>query len=261
MKSLTMILAACAASSVMAITGSITTENATSKGTIKWSARNKAYVIQQGKIETTIPLADVVEMEIEKPENFDSLVATVGKGQGASVIPALKKIVDEYAHLQWDKAAGRWLAEAYITAGNADEALKACQAIIMTDEVAAYKGELAPAYWKALLAKGQNSKLESALKKAASSGDRFSSGAALNMRGDIILKNGNDTNDAHKQALTDGYLRVALLYTDAGVAAQLRPEALYKAAKSFEKLGQSGRADLFRTELKQKYPTSIWATK
>ena len=81
------------------------------------------------------------------------------------------------------------------------------------------------------------------------------------LRGDIILKAGNESNDAAKKALTDGYLRVVYLYNDAGVAARLQPEALYKAAHCFEKLGQSGRADSMRTTLKKSYASSPWAAK
>ena len=77
----------------------------------------------------------------------------------------------------------------------------------------------------------------------------------------MILKEGGESNDAAKKALTDGYLRVVFLYTDDEVADRLRPEALYKAAHCFDKLGQSGRADAMRTELKQNYAASPWAAR
>ena len=259
------IIALCAVAALAApgaVTGTLTLENGdVQKGAIRWSAREKAYVMTKGKVEQQFKETDVAEIDIEKPDAFDAAVAQVAKGQGAAAIPTLQKIVKEYAHLQWDKVAGRYLAEAYIAAGKAEDALKTCQGIISGEPTAANKGELAPAYWNALLALNKTSALEAALSKAAKSGDRFSSGAALILRGDIILKAGNESNDAAKKALTDGYLRVVYLYNDAGVAARLQPEALYKAAHCFEKLGQSGRADSMRTTLKKSYASSPWAAK
>jgi hypothetical protein len=94
--------------------------------------------------------------------------------------------------------------------------------------------------------------------KAAATGDRYSSGAALIGRGDIILA-GGESADSLRAALVDGYLRVALMYTDGKIAEQLRPEALAKSAQCFEKIGQAGRADQMRGELKRLYPNSPWA--
>ncbi len=244
------------------IVGSITTESGeTTKGQIRWSARDKAYVVTRGSIELQVKATDVAEIDIAKPAGWDQIVAQVQKGQGAAAVAPLTKIVKEYAHLEWDRAAARYLTEAHLAAGNPEKALSAAKDVIDGEKTAAYKGELAPAYWAALLALNRTSTLEDALAKAAASGDRYSSGAALNMRGDMLFKAGGETADAAKKALSDGYLRVVLLYTDASVAPQLRPEALYKAAKCFEKLGQSGRADAYRTELKKLYASSPWAAK
>ena len=53
-------------------------------------------------------------------------------------------------------------------------------------------------------------------------------------------------------------MRVVTLYT---AITDAQPEALYKAAKCFEKLGQSARADQMKTILKDKYGQSEWAHK
>lgn len=258
----TVMMALAVSATFGAITGTITTEGGESlKGAIRWSARDKAYAVAKGNTEIQVKPGDVAELSIDKPAGYDTAVAKVQKGQGAAAIDDLQKIVKEYQRLQWDKIAGRYLAEAYVAAGKPDESLKACEAIIRDDASAAYKGALAPAYWGALLALGRQSKLESALEKAAKSGDRFSMGAALILRGDIAMKEGKESNEAAKKALIDGYLRVVLMYNDPEVGAQLLPEALYKAAHCFEKLGQSGRADSMRTQLKQNYASSHWASK
>ena len=266
-RSLIMMFAAASAIAAVAapagISGSITTESGdTTKGLIRWSARDKAYAITtKGGMELQVKATDVAEIDIAKPAGWDQNVAQVEKGQGAAAVAPLSKIVKEYAHLEWDRAAARYLTEAYLAAGNAEKALAAAKEVIDGEKSAAYKGELAPAYWDALLALNRTSTLEEVLGKAAASGDRYSSGMALVKRGDLIFKAGGESSDAAKKALTDGYLRAALLYTDAAVASKVRPEALYKAAKCFEKLGQSGRADSFRTELKKLYAASPWAAK
>ena len=244
------------------VKGKVTLENGDAySGDVRWSARDKAYVVTKGKLETQYKAAEVAKIDIAKPAAFDAAVAQVAKGQAAAAIPALQKIVKDYSHLQWDKTAGRYLAEAYVAAEKPSEALKVCQGIIDGEPSAAYKGDLAPAYWSALLSLNKQPQLEKALEKAEKGDDRFSHGAALIMRGDIALKNGNESNDASRKALIDGYLRVVFLYKDAEIADRLQPEALYKAARCFDKLNQSGRADVMRTELKRTYANSPWANK
>ena len=262
-KSMFTIVAALAGATVFgAITGSITTESGdVQKGVIRWSARDKAYVISNKGIELTIKAGDVEEIDISKPAGYDEAVDLVNKGKPAAAIPVLDKIVKEYKRLQWDKTAGRYLAQAYLDSGKPDAAEKTCSDIINMDATAAYKGDLAPAYWSALLALGKTSKLETALDKAFKVGDRFSSGAALLMRGDMIIKDGNESVDACRKALVDAYLRVVFLYREERLADRLQPEALYKAARCFEKLGSSSRAEQMRSELKRSYATSPWASK
>ena len=260
-----LIIALCALAAQMAagdVTGSVTSQNGdVLKGSIRWSARDKAYVVTKGNIEVQVKEADVAEIDIKKPAAYDAAVAQVGTGQGAAAIPALRKIVKEYAHLKWDKSAGRYLAEAYVAAEKPADALKVCQGIIDDDPTAAYRGDLAPAYWSALLSLNRRSPLEKSLERALKGDDRFSRGAALIMRGDLAMKDGAESNDACRKALTDGYLRVVFLYKNPQVADKLQPEALYKAAHCFDKLNQSGRADFMRTELKRTYADSPWANK
>lgn len=249
-----------------AVTGTVKTEVGEAQhGVIRWSSRDKAYVIttgsKDGSLEVQVKAVDVVELDIPKPDTFDAAVAKVNGGNGAAAIPVLQNIVKEYSHLNWDKVAGRYLAEAYLAAEKPDEALKTCEAIIAGEPSAAYKGDLAPAYWSALLRLNRRSALEKNMKTALKGGDRFSRGAALLMTGDIIMKDGKESADACKKALTDGYLRVVYLYTEEGVAERLRPEALYKAAVCFSTLRQSGCADVMRTELKALYASSPWASK
>ena len=246
------------------IMGTITDAQGPHKGVVRYSLKSKTYFVttkQNGAVmEAEIAPADVTEMDIAEPAGWDQAVANVEKGRAAASINYFAGIVKQYNHLQWDLRAARYLADAYLASGNADKALESCTAVVRADPETAYKGELAPIFWKVLVKLGKKDQLEKLLVKAATSGDRYSSGAALIGRGDLILA-GGESADSLRAALVDGYLRVALMYTDGKIAEQLRPEALAKSAQCFEKIGQAGRADQMRGELKRLYPNSPWAKK
>ena len=247
-------IAALAAAELMAIQGTVYTETDSKQGDIKWQPRTKSYAVSFKKGPTVVsaeyPLADVVRLDIPKPAALAKAVEMVDGGQGAAAAPALAKIVADYRMLTWDKVAGRYLAQAYLAAGQADKAYAVCNAIIGEDKSAAWSGDLAAAYWQTLLKLGKGSQLESVLKKAASSGDRAASAAALVMRGDMIVAAGNDAPDSLRTALRDGYLRVALMYNDPACSRE-RAEAMMKAAQCFEKLGQVARAEHLRIQAKK----------
>lgn len=262
----TLILAASATVSALAadIVGTITDAQGTHKGVVRYSMKSKTYFVQtkQGGtlLEVEISPADVVAMDIAAPNGWDKAIERVANGQGASAIKYFDSVVKAYNHLQWDLRAARYLADAYLAMGNVDKASDSCTAVVRANPEAAYKGEFAPIYWKVLLQLGKKDMLEKLLAKAATDGDRYSSGAAFIGRGDLILASG-ESAESIRVALVDGYLRVALMYTDGKVADQLRPEALAKSAQCFEKIGQAGRADQMRAELKRLYPASQWANK
>lgn len=249
MKKLMLGLAAVSALELFAIQGMVKTETEEVSGDVKWHNREKKYVIEKGKITKEFPLADVVSLDIPKPNNFDRLVQMVEDGQGAAAVAGLTKIVADYRMLQWDKPAGRYLAFAHLAAGNAQKAYDVCSQIIAADKSAAWSGDLAAAYWQALLKLGKREQLEGLLKRAAASGSRQASAAALVMRGDIIAAASNDAPEEIKRALREGYLRVVLMYQDQECAGE-RAEALRKAAACFDKLGQSSRAETLRAQAK-----------
>ena len=246
-------LAALAAAQAFAIQGTLKTETETLTGDIRWRARDKHYVVSVKKGQTAVDMErkrdDVMSIDIPKPANFDKAVQLVESGSGAAAIGILQKIVDDYVMLQWDKPAGRYLVLAHLSANHAQKAYECCQKIVSQDREAAYRGALAPAYWQALLKLGKTDQLEGLLKKAASCGDRAASAAALVMRGDIIVAKSNNSPDALRDALRDGYLRVALMYRDAECV-DARADALVKAAQCFDRLGQSSRAETLRAQAK-----------
>ena len=248
-KKLVVCLVAAAAAEAFAIQGSVSTETETFAGDVKWHARDKKYVIQKDKITKEFKLADVTALDIPKPQGFDKAVQMVEGGQGSAAVATLAKIVSDYRMMQWDKPAGRYLALAHLAAGNAQKAYDACTPIIAEDRSAAYSGDLAAAYWQALLKLGKTEQLEKLLKDAATKGNRQSSAAALVMRGDMVVAASNDSPEELRRALRDGYMRVVLMYQDADCARE-RGEAILKAAQCFDKLGQSARAESLRAQVK-----------
>ncbi len=249
MKKLILGFAALTAAELFAIQGTISTDTETVTGDIKWHARDKKYVVEKGKVTKEFNLADVTSLDIPMPAGYDKAVQQVEGGQGAAAVAALTQIVADYRMLTWDKQAGRYLALAHLAAGNAQKAYEACAPIVSEDKAAAWSGDLAAAYWQALLKLGKKDQLEGLLKKAAASGDRQASAAALVMRGDIIVSSSHDVPEELKRALREGYLRVVLMYQDPACKRE-RGEALLKAAACFDKLGQSARAENLRAQAK-----------
>ena len=83
MKKLTVLLVAgvaCAAA-FGDVPGTIkTTTGETQKGNIRWSTREKAYVVTKGNIELQVKESDVDVLDIDKPASFDAAVEQVQKG-------------------------------------------------------------------------------------------------------------------------------------------------------------------------------------
>ena len=246
--------AATLAASAWAIQGTVKTETDSKSGDIKWQSRTKSYSVSSKKgatmVSAEIPLDAVVKIDVDKPANLDKLAELVRKGQGASAIEGLKSITATYKMIVWDRVAARWLVQAYLDSGKAQEAYNTAQELIKEDKTAAYEGDLAPAYWQALLKLGKTQPLENCLKLAASSGDRAASAAALSMRGDVIVATGGDSPDNLKKALVDAYLRVALMYNDPACR-DARREAMLRCATCFEKLGQGMRAEKMKSLSKE----------
>lgn len=231
--------------------GTITRENGeTVVGTINFNKRSGVYEVQKGKVSQEVKLDDVAKLDIPKPEGLDRLIQQVEKGQGTAAIAGLQKIVNDYKMLVWDKPAARYLVEAMLASGNVRGAYDEAQKVIADDKTAAYKGALAPAYWQSLLKLKKMTDLEKCLKDAVAKGDRASSAAALVVRGDIIVDKGAGSADSYKQALTDSYLRVALMYSDEA-SRPARIDAMNRAATCFEKLGQASRAETMREKAKE----------
>jgi TolA-binding protein len=239
----------------------LTTDNKTFTGVIRWKAVARKYVVTivAGPAQTEMELApeQVAKLSITKPRGMDEAIQAVQTGKGDSAIATLDKIAQDYAMLQWDEPASRWLAEAYMQKGEAGLAVKACERTVALRPEAGYLGEMAVIYWQALLKTDKAAKLDALLDEAVKSGQREAAAYALILRGDLILKRG-DSKENLEAALRDGYLRVITLFRAVRTA---QPEALYKTAKCLEKLGQTARAGEQMDLLRKDYAASEWARK
>jgi tetratricopeptide (TPR) repeat protein len=149
-----------------------------------------------------------------------------------------------------DLKAARWLAEAYLKQGKAADAVRMCEKVIESNPDAV-SGELASVYWDALIGAEQFAKLKKALGDAVAKGNRQVAAVAQIKRGDLEKKQGRN-----KEALIDGYLRTVVLFQD---VKEVQPEALFKAAKCFEELGQMSHADKMRKKLLAEFPADPYS--
>ena len=248
-------LLAAGAAPAIDVTGSLVTKDDKSfTGVIKWRGGTvRVYVVTAGKIDVEFAPAQVKELSIPEPAGFKDAVKAVQEGHPQQAIPVLDRIAQDYVMLQWDEPATRALAEAYLGSGDTASALRACDKVITAKPEAAYSGEMAPLYWQALLKAGKTSKLEDLLEQAIKSGSDDATASALIMRGDALSAKGD-----FKGALKDGYLRVITLYRAVKSA---QPEALFKAAKAFDQMNQSPRAETMRKQLLAEFGSSDWARK
>jgi tetratricopeptide (TPR) repeat protein len=228
-----------------------TTEGRKMQGEIRWQPASRKYVISAGGYKMDLQPAQVASVEVQKPAEIDGAVAQVSAGKYAQAVPTLEKIAADYQMLQWDAIATRYLAYAYLKMGRPQDAIKKCEIIIRDKPQEAFLGEMAPVYWDSLLEANQLATLRRVLSDATQKGNRKSAALAQIKRGDIEKKQGN-----LKDALVDGYLRVVLLFVGVDDA---QPEALYKAMKTFEELGQSAYAEKMRKKLLGEYARSEYA--
>ncbi len=220
------------------------------EGMTRWQPAKKQYVVavKQGAVETQMEFspAEVADIKVVAPPNLKQALQSRNTAQ-------LEAIMKQYVMLQYDVVAGNALARIYLGQNKPADALRACQAVIASNPDAGVTSDLAPVYWKSLLATGKGANLGPILDTAIQTASPAIAAGALNVRGDLLR-----ADNKLKEALTDGYLRVVALYR---AQREVQPEALAKAAEVFEQLQQPQYAQKMRTELITRYPDSPEAKK
>lgn len=239
----------------------INTEDKPFKGLVSYKSLSKVYIVKTtgaggAVLELEVPLATVKSLAVAEPPALRPAVQQVREGKFQAAIPVLDNLAQDYILLQWDVPATRWLVEAYLRDGKPDKAVRACDRVIDKRPEAALSGELGPIYWQALLAAGQNNKLDDQLTAAAKSPSPEAQARANIMRGEVLRKQSKS-----KDALRDGYLRTVVLFKwsrDPGVR-DARAEALFKAAECFDDLGTIQAASNLRKICMTEHAESEWA--
>ncbi len=238
------------------------TEGKSFKGLLRWKSLNRVYMVKSGgvnsatAVEFEVPLNMVKTLRVAEPAEFAQANKLLQENKLPQAIAVLDKLAQDYAMLNWDLRATRWLAEAYLRDGKAVEAVRACERVMDKRKELALSGEVAPSYWQALLAAGRFNRLEELLDLAAKSAAPEGLARAYILRGELWRKQGKQ-----KEALRDGYLRTVVLYKEARepVVREARAEALYKAAQCLDELGQLQRATEMRTKCLNEHGESVWA--
>ncbi len=229
------------------------------KGKLRWLPASRKYAVisvSEGgrEIEQQWSPSEVAKMQVAAPQGWQALIKQASTSPDAA-LPKLNSIIREYKMLQYDEAAAYYAASIYMQKNQAEEALKICEEIIKEKPSAGSTSVMAPVYWKAMLETGKTGggRLEKMLDEAVASAPRTVAAMALIARGDLYKKEGRS-----RDALKDGYLRVALLFsTEKGPHA----EALYKASEVFDELHQTSHADKMRQTLLSRHADSEYAKK
>ena len=222
------------------------------RGKIRWLPASKVYVVTD-RVALQIPLAQVLRVEVKEPPELNNAIRMVRSGQYGAAVPVLENILKEYAMLEHDVTAARWLADSYLQGGDARRAIDMCRKVMQVNPRAVTAGDLTGVYWRALLEDGRDAVLKKELGEAIESGPRPVAATAQIIRGDIAVKDGE-----FRDALVDGYLRTVVLFQDVKT---VQPEALYKAMKAFGELGQHSHAEKMRKRLLAEFPKDSYSQK
>lgn len=224
-----------------------TTQGRELPGVIRWQPASRIYTVEANNVVLRIPVNEVASVRVQdRPQRLEPAIAAVRRGQYQAAIPVLEQIMQEYTRLQWDIPAARWLAESHLKLNDPARAVRICEGIIEEHPEMAWTGDFPTVYWEALLQTEQFVKLRRVLGQAAERGDRRLAAVAQIKRGDIDRRN----NDL-ESALVDGYLRTIVFFAQ---ERSVLPEALYKATKCFEALGQHSHAENMRKRLLAEFP-------
>ena len=255
-------IAATAAAQVPARVQLARTPDVITEGRLRWVPSVSEYALEYkpnpnsaNVVETRYAPKDILNMQVVKPANFEALSAQADGATPDAAIPGLKKIISDYRMLEWDARAAAKIAMIYNKTQRWTDTVALGADMIKDNPAAAVKTDFAPYYWAALIQTGKtDERLNKMIETAIATAPRPVAAAALNIRGDILHK----VDKKPKEALADGYLRVALLYVSEKEA---NAEALYKAATVFTELNQSSYADKMRDRLTSAHSGSPWTKK
>jgi len=223
-------------------------------GKVRYLASSKVYEIYMKNGRQQIAASKVARVVLKtQPAGLRPAIDNVKRGNYDAAIAPLKKIITDYEMFGVDVIAAQYLAEAYLKKGNSKESVRLCKEILVGNPDAINNPQFAGIYWDALLQEKKYSTLKRILKTTIENGTHQAAAVALVKRGDVLMAQ----KDA-KAALLDGYLRTILMFQDVKA---IQPEALYKAIKAHESVGEHQYAEKWRKRLLTGYSSSSYAKK
>jgi len=223
-------------------------------GSVRYMASSKNYEIRKGQVASQIPARDVVKVILkDQPAQLKPAIIAVQRGQYNAAIAPLNKIKTDYDMFGPDVIAAQYLAKAYVNLNKPADAVRMCKDVLSNNPQAINDSKFAGVYWDALLKDNKLAMLRRVLGEVIQKGSHEIIAVALVKRGDVYMAKGET-----KKALCDGYLRTILMFQD---VKHIQPEALYKAIKAHQAIGQHPYAEKWRKRLLAGYPTSDYAKK
>jgi len=222
------------------------------QGVVRYLPASRSYEIQIGGATREVRSDEVAEVILDQPPaQLQAALANVQQQRYQQAIPVLTQIVEDYAMLGPDVAAGRALMIAYLRTGRSSEALRAAENMVRRTPALEREPEFVAVYWETLLEAERISSLRTSIEEAIQSGSREMAAVGLLRRGDLEMR-----EKRPREALVDGYLRVVLLFRDITF---LQPEALFKAIQAHEELNEVTYAERWRQRLLANFATSEFA--
>jgi hypothetical protein len=219
---------------------------------IQWRASEQAYKVEtmEGPI-IPVPKAQVENLEIDKPADFDKAAGLIAAKQFAQAVPMLDEIVTKYNMLVWDNEARKLQTQAYLAMNEPKKAADAMDGYMANMPKEEIPLDTVTLYWMTLLRAGKTATLKKALDESVVSPSVETAAAATLMRGNMSREAGQ------KEAALLDYLRAALLFD--GVR-PVQAEGLYRAAEILDEL-RDPRADVIKKKLVQEHKDSEFAAK
>jgi len=190
------------------------------------------------------------EAVADKPAAIDEASRLVQQEQYDAAIEKLEGVVRQYRFLGWDVTALKVLPQIYMRKGAYTEAVDAYEKLFRTSPASQQDSEVLFGYFESLMQAKQYDKLEPKLDKVIAEASRADAARAQILRGDIKAE-----KELLEEAVLD-YLRTAILFE---AQAEVQPEALFKAARTLERL-RDDRADEFYRRVLEQYPSSRYAS-
>lgn len=218
--------------------------------TISGSPTGDVTVIDTAGSKFTFKRDQIANLYVDPPADWNSAKQKAAAGQLDAALADCTKVILGNAGLGYDTMAGDLAIQILLRQKKNDEAAKLAERVIRSNAAALSSSPaFQAAYWRTLLATGKTAQLAEMLDKAIQSGSREDAARAQLVRGDLRL-----AENKNKEAVLD-YLRTAILFE---AQKDVQPEALFKAASTFELLRDSARAKAFYDKVKTEYPDSSY---